>query len=113
MPHGLRDPLRRRVIPGAFVNTTSVHDQKTRALASHRSQQSWLDESQKLNAYLQTMEDFSRELGRMSGRFKFAEGWRRHLHYGFCAEGADPLKAALGRKFKVNRKYEEELERDQ
>jgi LmbE family N-acetylglucosaminyl deacetylase len=25
MPHGLRDPLRRRVIPGAFVNTTPVH----------------------------------------------------------------------------------------
>jgi len=27
MPHGLRDGLRRRVIPGAFVNTSSVYKQ--------------------------------------------------------------------------------------
>ena len=26
---------------------------------------------------------------------EFAEGWRRHLHYGFCEETADPLLAAL------------------
>jgi hypothetical protein len=32
----------------------------------------------------------------MSGRCEFAEGWRRHLHLGFCAAEADPLRAALG-----------------
>ena len=36
------------------------------------------------------------EVGRMSGRFRYAEGWRRHLHLGFCAPGADPLREALG-----------------
>lgn len=110
MPHGLRDPLRRRVIPGMFVDISSNHDLKMRALSAHRSQQSWLDASQKMNAYLKTMEDFSLELGRMSRRFEHAEGWRRHLHYGFCAEDSDPLKDALGKRAKTNRKYEENLE---
>src|SRR5438552_1425026 len=31
MPHGLRDGLRRRVIPGAFIDTTSVQAIKRRA----------------------------------------------------------------------------------
>ena len=40
MPHGLRDSLRCRVIPGSFVNTTSVHKTKQQSLAAHESQQS-------------------------------------------------------------------------
>ena len=52
MPHGLRDPLRRRVVPGAFVNTASMLSLKREALAQHRSQQNWLDASQGLNSYL-------------------------------------------------------------
>ena len=111
MPHGLRDPLRRRVIPGAFVNTTRVQGLKTTALAQHQSQQEWLDTSQKMNQYLRTMEGFARELGRMSGRYQFAEGWRRRLHYGFCAETADPLRDALGRDCLINARYEAALER--
>jgi N-acetylglucosamine malate deacetylase 1 len=106
MPHGLRDPLRRRVDPGLFVNTTSVQDLKRSALAQHRSQQDWLETSQRINLHLQTMDDFARELGRRSRRFQFAEGWRRHLHYGFCAEDADPLRHALGPDCLINRRYE-------
>jgi N-acetylglucosamine malate deacetylase 1 len=109
MPHGLRDPLRRRVVPGAYVNTISVQETKRAALACHRSQQEWLDVSQQMNQYIRTMENFARELGRMSHRFKFAEGWRRHLHYGFCAENADPLADALGRNYLVNPEYEDSL----
>jgi LmbE family N-acetylglucosaminyl deacetylase len=109
MPHGLRDPLRKRVVPGAFVNTTSVHETKLAALAEHRSQQEWLDVSQGLNSYLRTMDEMSLELGRMSKRFKHAEGWRRHLHLGFCAEEADPLRDALGRDYVVNEEYERSL----
>jgi LmbE family N-acetylglucosaminyl deacetylase len=111
MPNGLRDPLRRRIIPGGFVNTTGVHKIKRDALAAHKSQQSWLDKSQGLNCYLLTMEDMSLELGRMSKRFKLAEGWRRHLHLGFCRREADPLREALGRNYLVNKAYEEQLER--
>jgi LmbE family N-acetylglucosaminyl deacetylase len=111
MPNGLRDPLRRLVIPGAFVNTTSVHKTKRSALAAHKSQQTWLDKSQGLNCYLLTMEDMALEVGRMSKRFKLAEGWRRHLHLGFCRAEADPLREALGRNYLVNKAYEEQLEK--
>ena len=64
-------------------------------LAHHRSQKDWLDESQGMDSYLITMEDLDREVGAMSGRFAYAEGWRRRLHFGFCAEDADPLADAL------------------
>jgi len=95
MPHGLCDGLRQRIQPDAFVNATAVHETKLAALAEHRSQQDWLDVSQGMNSYLRTMDDTSREVGRMSRRFTHAEGWRRHLHLGFCAEDADPLRDAL------------------
>ncbi len=110
MPHGLRDPLRRRIVPGLFVNTASVHEIRKAALAEHRSQQEWLDTSQKMNAYLRTMENFALEIGKMSGRFRLAEGWRRRLHYGFGAPGADPLREALGSACLVNCRYEKDLE---
>jgi LmbE family N-acetylglucosaminyl deacetylase len=111
MPHGLRDPLRRRIFPGMFVNTTAVQPVKRAALAQHRSQQEWLDVSQKINQYMLTMESFASELGRMSRRFKFAEGWRRHLHYGFCSADADPLADALGKDCLINKHYEASLEK--
>jgi N-acetylglucosamine malate deacetylase 1 len=111
MPHGLHNPLRGRILPGAFVNTTSVHSTKMAALAEHRSQQNWLDSSQKINRYLHLMEEFSLEVGRMSRQFYYAEGWRRHLHYGFCAEQADPLREALGANYLVNKHYESLLKK--
>ena len=111
MPHGLRDPLRRRVLPGAFVNTTSVHARKRQALAAHQSQKQWLDESQGMDSYLRAMDEMSLEVGRLSRRFQHAEGWRRHLHYGFCAPDADPLREALGKNYAVNRAYERSLAR--
>ena len=92
MPHGLLDPLRRKVIPGIFVDISSVADKKRQALMAHKSQQSWLEDSQGMNSYIRTMEDFSAQVGRMSGRFTHAEGWRRHLHFGFSANEYDPLK---------------------
>ena len=36
---------------------------------------------------------------------KHAEGWRRHLHYGFSATEVDPLREALGENFLVNKAY--------
>lgn len=110
-PHGLRDGLRRRVLPGAFVNTTKVHEQKRAALACHASQRQFLDATQAMDSYVRTMDEFSREIGKLSGRFRHAEGWRRHLHFGFCEEHADPLRAALGRKYLISSRYERSLER--
>ena len=111
MPHGLRDPLRRLVAPGAFVNTASVQDIKRAALAEHKSQQNWLDVSQGMNSYLLAMEKMSRAVGRVSEKFKHAEGWRRHLHYGFSATEVDPLREALGKNYLVNQAYEGDLSR--
>jgi LmbE family N-acetylglucosaminyl deacetylase len=109
-PHGLRDSLRRRVRPGAFVNTASVHDEKRAALACHASQRRWLDASQGMDSYIRTMDEMSRAVGRLSRRFRHAEGWRRHSHWGFCAERADPLRQALGRNYLVNAAYERALD---
>ena len=96
MPHGLRDGLRQRIVPDLFVNTTAVHAQKRAALAAHHSQKAWLDASQGMDSYLIAMDEMSREVGRMSRRFRHAEGWRRHLYLGFSTEDSDPLGAALG-----------------
>ena len=98
-PHGLVDPLRRPVAPAAFVDTTSVHASKLAALAAHKSQQDWLDVSQGMNSYIKAADDESLAVGRMSEKFRHAEGWWRHSHMGFCAEEADPLREALGERF--------------
>lgn len=111
MPHGLRDSLRKRVTPGSFVNTTSVHEVKRAALAKHESQKAWLDATQGMESYLRAMDEMSMEVGRMHGRMRFAEGWRRHSHLGFCAPDADPLGDALGVNHVVNQKYERGLNR--
>jgi LmbE family N-acetylglucosaminyl deacetylase len=112
MPHGLRDGLRRRVVPGSFVNTTLVHSKKREALAAHASQKTWLDTSQGMDSYLLAMDEMSRAVGKMSRRFRHAEGWRRHLHLGFCAEEAEPLRDALGEDCAINARYERSLEAD-
>lgn len=109
-PHGLRDGLRRRVLPGAFVDTTSVQDRKRAALACHASQRKFLDATQGMGSFVRTMDEFARELGKLSRRFRYAEGWRRHSHLGFCEEKADPLRAALGGKYLVNARYERLIE---
>ncbi|HTG45798.1 MAG TPA: PIG-L family deacetylase [Verrucomicrobiae bacterium] len=96
MPHGLRDPLRQLITPELYVNTTSVHATKRKALAAHLSQKAWLDATQGMDSYLRVMDEMSSEIGRMSGRFQHAEGWRRHLHYGFSASNCDPLFGVLG-----------------
>ncbi len=109
MPHGLRDPLRGRIVPGAFVDTGSVHDVKRTALSAHRSQDRFLAGTQHMSSYLLEMDDMSRQVGAMSGTFEHAEGWRRHLHRGLCAQDADPLADALGAAYRVNEQYERSI----
>lgn len=103
MPHGLRGPLGERIAPEMFVNTASTHAHKREALAAHHSQKAWLDASQGMDSYLQAMDEMSLEVGRMSGRFAHAEGWRRRVHYGFSAREEDPLSEILGKALVRNR----------
>jgi len=109
MPHGLRDGLRRTVVPGSFVNTSTVHELKRSALACHKSQKEWLDRSQGMDSYLHAMDEMSRTIGKLSRRFEHAEGWRRHSHLGFSGMEVDPLREALPTFFQINRRYERAL----
>jgi N-acetylglucosamine malate deacetylase 1 len=95
LPHGLVDGMHRKISAELFVDTTAVHATKLAALAEHRTQQEWLDVSQGMNSYLQSMDAMSRAVGKMSRRFQHAEGWRRHAHLGFCDETDDPLRKAM------------------
>jgi len=94
-PYQHRDPLGNLVEPGIVVDVTDLAERKRTALAKHASQKLWLDESQGLDSYLDTMKSLDAELGRMAGLFEYAEGWRRHLHIGFCGKDDDPLAVAL------------------
>ena len=94
-PYSNQDPLRRRVCADLYVDVSGLIERKTQMLACHASQKSWLDESQGHDSYLKTLRDLDADVGRMSGRFEFAEGWRRHLHLGFCGPDDDPLREAL------------------
>jgi LmbE family N-acetylglucosaminyl deacetylase len=94
-PYSHRDPLGRQVEPELFVDVSLVLERKVEMLARHVSQKRWLDESQGLDSYLQTLRDLDEQCGRMSGMFAYAEGWRRHLHLGFCGPHDDPLRLAL------------------
>jgi LmbE family N-acetylglucosaminyl deacetylase len=109
MPHGLRDPLRVPVTAGSFADTSGVIDTQREALAAHASQKDWLDHSQGADSYLQVLDDLALSVGRRSGRFTQAEGWRRHLHLGFSADDEDPLIDILGEKYFVNPEYGSQL----
>lgn len=105
LPHGLRDAMARSVIPESFVDVSGVHAVKLSALAAHKSQQRWLTETQGMSSYITDMETMSRAVGKMSRKFRLAEGWRRHNALGFCSEDADPIRAALGPKYLLNLRY--------
>lgn len=100
-PHGNRDPLGNLVRPEIYVDTTAVLEEKLAALSKHESQRSWLGDSQQVDSYLEALRELGAEVGRLSGRFEFAEGWRRRLHVGFCEPADNPLVDALRDKVLV------------
>lgn len=94
-PHILTDMMRRPIVPEIYVDVGGVMDRKEKLLACHASQKGWLDRTQGFDSYLRTMRDLSGKVGTMSGRFRFAEGWRRHSHVGFTREDSNPLADLL------------------
>ncbi len=95
MPYGLVDGLRRKIVPDLYIDVTTVINRKQEMLACHVSQKKWLDESQGLDSYLITMREMTEQMGDMSGKFEYAEGWRRHSHLGFSVREIDPLGKIL------------------
>jgi LmbE family N-acetylglucosaminyl deacetylase len=97
-PHLNRDGMRTLVVPSLFVDVTSEMDTKLRMLGCHESQRQWLDETQGLDDYLESMRQSAAELGRLSGQasWEYAEGFRQHSHVGFSTRDGDPLSEALG-----------------
>ena len=95
-PHGNATPMREPVRPDFVVDCGDVLEQKRQALEQHKSQQNWLNETQGMSSYVQSMVDNSADVGRfVTPAFSFGEGWRQHLHLGFGAAGYDPLRDTL------------------
>ena len=95
LPWGLTDQSRNEILPDFYLDVSSVIDAKRAMLACHESQRAWPDASQGWENYLHTVVDAAQTIGAKSGRFQFAEGWRRHLLVGFGPKGYDPLSEAL------------------
>lgn len=108
-PHGLHDLLRRLVFAGLYVDTAAVQQRKRDALTAHRTQEAWLDDTQGFGSLAAEMDEMARTVGRMSGRYEFAEGWRRHSHLGFSTIDTDPLAAALHDVSTLDETYERGL----
>ncbi len=95
LPHGLKDGMGVPIRPDLYIDIEPVLAVKRDMLACHRSQKEWLDVSQGMDAYLNEMLGMSATVGRMSGRFAQAEGWRRHSTLGFAPNEHNPLEDLL------------------
>ena len=62
-----------------------------------------------MDSYMSSMDELSLAVGRLTGQFEHAEGWRRHLHLGFSAKDIDPLRAALEADCAIDESYESAL----
>jgi LmbE family N-acetylglucosaminyl deacetylase len=93
LPHGLRGPLREGVRAELYVDIGTTLARKGEVLAEHRSQQDWLDATQGMASMVIEMERLGASVGAMSRRFAHAEGFRRHLHFGFAPER--PIRSVM------------------
>lgn len=106
LPHGLRDAMGKLQHAGIWVDVSAKMEAKTAMLACHASQGQWLADTQGMDSYTQHMVDFTAAMGRMSGKYPFAEGWRRHNPLGYSPDPAfDPLREALSGHVSADKKY--------
>lgn len=95
LPHGLMDMQRVPVIPEFVIDISDVMADKREMLAQHKSQKEWLDATQGMDSYLESMADAASTVGTRYGGCAYAEGWRRHNHMGYCDSDFAPLQALL------------------
>jgi N-acetylglucosamine malate deacetylase 1 len=96
-PHLNRDGMQTLVQPDLVVDITDQMDTKLKMLGCHESQRQWLDETQGLDDYLESMRLSGAEVARMSGQsgWQYAEGFRQHSHVGFSARDHNLLTEVL------------------
>jgi N-acetylglucosamine malate deacetylase 1 len=102
MPHGLRDPLRKKVRAGLYVNTASVQETKRAALALHKSQSHWLSASQGGEVH-DILDEAAREVGKLSGRFAFGGGLAQTRPHRFQCARRRPPAGRSGRTLRCGR----------
>jgi len=95
LPHALMDMQRTPVVPEFCIDVGSVMDTRREMLAQHQSQSEWLDATQGMGSYVESMADAAREVGVRFGGCAFAEGWRRHNYMGYCGPDFAPLETLL------------------
>jgi len=103
LPDGLCGPLRESVRSDIFIDVASVLELKKKMLAMHKSQKEWLSQSQGMDSYINEMLNTMTKIGVFSGKYKYAETWRRHFYLGFSSEKSNPLVDVLGNKVVINR----------
>ena len=95
VPHVLMDMQRDPVVPEFVINVESVMHVKRAMLSQHVSQKEWLDATQGMGSYVESMAEVCRMLGSRYGGCAYAEGWRRHNHMGYCSQEFAPLETLL------------------
>ena len=87
-----KDKMGVPVQPSTYVDISAEIETKTKMLACHESQQSWLLSHQD-SEYIQAMKQFSEKRGKEINT-DFAEGFRQHLGHGYPHDNI--LKEILG-----------------
>jgi LmbE family N-acetylglucosaminyl deacetylase len=95
VPHGLQDGLRRPIVSDFYIGIDTVIEDKVEMLACHESQKNWLDTSQGFDSYLTTMKELNARVADQIKNVSYAEGFRRHLHFGYSRDEIDPLSEIL------------------
>lgn len=101
VPHVLMDMQRDPVVPEFVINVKSVMHAKRAMLEQHASQKDWLDATQGMGSYVESMMEVCRTLGNRFGGCDYAEGWRRHNHMGYCGPDFAPLETLLADVLKM------------
>jgi LmbE family N-acetylglucosaminyl deacetylase len=81
-PFGNRDILGSEIRPRLCVDITATLERKEKMLASHESQQGWLEAQQRISGPLHAMRAHATHMGELCG-LTWAEGFRQHLGQGF------------------------------
>jgi LmbE family N-acetylglucosaminyl deacetylase len=84
-PIGGEDRDQTPVAPDFFVDISSSFETKKKMLAEHASQRQWLLKHHGMDDYIETMERWTREMGRRAG-VEFAEGFRRYKGHPYPQE---------------------------